>query len=60
VPHGQCAYEERTYGPELSQGMIKTICYAISRAFYSWELKEDDDNDSNGKITLDPYAEKTT
>jgi hypothetical protein len=39
---------------------IKTICDAISQAFYSWELKEDDDNDSIGKITLDPYAEKTT
>jgi len=32
---------------ELSQEMIKTICDAISQEFYSWELKEEDeDNDS--------------
>jgi hypothetical protein len=28
---------------ELSPETIKTICDAISEAFYSWELKEDDD-----------------
>jgi hypothetical protein len=36
---------------ELSSEMIKTICDAISQEFYSWELKEDDDD--NLKVVLD-------
>jgi hypothetical protein len=28
---------------ELSPGMIKTICDAISQGIYSWELKEEND-----------------
>jgi hypothetical protein len=28
---------------ELSPGILKTICDAISQEFYSWELKEDKD-----------------
>ena len=30
---------------ELSPEMIKTICDAISQEFYSWELKEDKDEE---------------
>jgi hypothetical protein len=30
---------------ELSPGILKTICDAISQEFYSWELKEDKDEE---------------
>jgi hypothetical protein len=37
---------------ELSPEMIKAICDAISQAFYSWKLKEEDD-DGNDKGTFE-------
>jgi hypothetical protein len=32
---------------ELSPEIIKTICDAISHEFYSWELKEENDDKVN-------------
>lgn len=32
---------------ELSPEIIKTICDAISQEFYSWELKEENDDKVN-------------
>jgi hypothetical protein len=44
---------------ELSPEMIKTICDAIAREFYSWELSENDDIMTSINLHAEEHSNKS-